>query len=159
MSVILGVVKQHIRGTEKKAPVIQITILVCNITNKVKIALEFPTVRIYITTKVLKHMYDKRTAQEFDFITENLPKIIKTPDKIYMNIRGKTGDYCFLKTFNNDFYFCILETKSEKNPDDGEVGMNYIVSTYKLNEDEEKRNRYLESYKLLWSWEGDNPPS
>lgn len=159
MSAVLGVVKQYIKGTEKKAPVVQVTVLVCNFTNIVKEVLSLPTIRVYATTKSLKHMYDKRTAQEFDFLLENLPKIIKQPTKIYENKDGKTGGYCFSREFSDNVYFCVIERKEEANPNDGELGMNYIVSAYKLPEDIEKRERYISGYKLLWSWEGDVPPS
>ena len=159
MSTIIKVFKKHIKGTGKKKQIKKLTIYVCNFSNVVMNEFKFSTNRVHLSTKSLKHMYDKRVAQEFDFILNNLPKIIKKPDKVYKNIKGKRGDYCFLKKFAKDTYFCIIENSDDVNPNDGKIGMNYVVSVYKLSEDKEKRKRYLSGYKLLWSWKGDKPSS
>lgn len=72
MSSILSVFKKHIKGTPEKALAKEITIFVCNLTNAVKEACSFPTHRVYITTKALKHLYDSKPAEEFDFVIRNL---------------------------------------------------------------------------------------
>ena len=158
-SVIKSVVRKHISGTSKKAPVIELTVFVCNLTKIVQKELSFPTNRVYLTTRSLKHLYDKRTAEEFDYITENLPSLVKFPARIYKNKDGKTGGFCFYKEDLGEIYFCIIESNSDTNPIDGEIGMNYVVSAYRLSEKETKRENYLAGYELLWSWKDDTPSS
>ena len=159
VDIVKSTVRKYIKGTPKKDYVKELTVLVCNLTDIVKGNLKIQTSRVYITTKVLKHMYDKRTAEEFDFVVSNLTDFIKFPERIYKNKQGKTGNYCFYKTIAKDAYFCVLEISGDKDPCDEEIGMVYVVSAYRLSEDKKKRRNYLSSYKLLWSWKGDNPSS
>ncbi len=165
MSTVLSVVKKHIRSSEKKALVKKLTVLVCNLTNKVRAGIGLTTNRVYITTKALKHSYDKRKAEEFDFIINNLVKIVKYPDKVFENKEGKSGDFCFLKKFKkeaekgHDYYFCIFENTEDIDPSSGKNGMIYIISFYRLSDKKEKRKNYLSNYKLLWDWKDDKPSS
>lgn len=118
--------------------------------HKLKSKVHAKDLRVYVTTKSLKHMYDVRLAQEFDFVVDKMEWALTQPHRIYKNKEGKTGDICFYVEFENSAYFYILDIKAD--------GI-YIVSAYSLSKVEEKRKNYLSGYKLLWSWKVDLPSS
>jgi hypothetical protein len=151
---LIHIHKKYIEGTEKKALVVNLTVQLCTLTNAVVKGGKFKTNRVYVTTRMLKHMYDKRPAEEYDFLVKNLYKIARYPDHIYKNKSSKRGNFCFVKTLKGDKYVCSVEATSEVNPSDGEEGMNFVATAFRLN-----KESYLNSYKLKWSWEGDIPPS
>lgn len=134
--------KKYIKGTDRKAIVTDVTIFLCHLTNAVKTALNIATSTVYTNTRVLKHMYDKKPAQEYEFLIENLHTIIKYPDHIYHNRDAKRGNYCFLKKLKNEFYLCSIEIKTE--------GTIFIVTAFRIADE-----KYLEKYTLLWSWRDD----
>jgi hypothetical protein len=101
--------------------------------------------KIYINSKVIKHLYDKRPAQEFDFIIRNIVSILKYPDRIYRNKRGKRGDYCFLKIIDGVCYLCCIEICMRN---DQEKIRFEVVTTFIVTE------KYLSDYELLWEWKG-----
>lgn len=154
MSTLIGIFKKYIKDTPEKSLVKELTVFVCNLTNVVKEAGSFPTNKIYITTKALKHMYDSKPAEEFDFVLKHLPEMIKYPENIYLDKKGKRGRICFTKVIKGNLYFCPIEVTKDVNPIDKEIGVNYIVSAFRL-----RKEGYLNSYKLLWSWKGDAPSS
>lgn len=123
--------------------------LVCHLTKKVIRGLNIDVTKVYITTRVLKHMYDKRPAQEMDFILKNLSQLVKYPDEIYANKDGKRANFSFVKKLKNpeeEKYFCGIEI-------DGGVKEANIVTVFCVAE------IYLKNYKLLWSWRDDIPSS
>ncbi len=144
------VIERYIKNTPRKGYVKELRIMICELPHKLKPKLKLKDTRVYITTKSLKHMYDARSAQEFDFIIKNVESSVAHPLRIYKNKLGKTGDVCLYLEFNNNAYFYILETKS---------GNAYLVSAYRLSDIEEKRKNYLSGYKLLRSWKVDLPSS
>ena len=83
--------KKHIKGTEREALVKEVRVLLCHLNKHIRISLKITEHKVYIKTIVLKHLYDKRNAQEYDFILENLHLIVKNPDKIYKNKSEKRG--------------------------------------------------------------------
>ena len=93
---------------------------------------------MYIKTRVLKHLYDKRNAQEYDFILDNLHLIIKAPDKLYLNKAGKRGEFAFYKVINNRSVLCPIE----KN----EIDDTYDVVTAFAGKNMEK---YLKNFRVL----------
>lgn len=144
------VVERYIKNTPRKGYVKDLRVKLCDLSHKLKPKLKLKDTRVYVTTKSLKHMYDARSAQEFDFIIQNIELAIKHPLKIYKNKVGKTGDVCLYTEFDENAYFYILETK---------LGNAYLVSAYRLSNIEEKRKNYLSGYKLLRSWKVDLPSS
>lgn len=146
--------RTYIKGSAEKSVVVELTIHLCNLTNIVKRAGTFKAHTIYINTKIIKHLYDSKPAKEFDFIIRNLPAIVKYPEYIYENKEGKRGTLCFVKKVDKDLYFCSIEKTDEVDPNDGNTGMNYVVTAYRL-----RKANYLKDYKLLWSWKGDIPSS
>lgn len=149
--------EKYIKGTPKEAIVVNKTVFICHLTNAVRKGGDFPTAKVYIKTRVLKHSYDKRPAEEFHFMLENLHEIAKYPDHIYKSRASKRGDFCFIKRFKGKIFFCALEIITKDNEEEEFEG-NYIVTAFELRS-EDKTERYLNSYKLLWSWEGGTPPS
>jgi hypothetical protein len=84
-SMIIGLHKKYIKGSEKNAIVQIVQAFMCNLTAAVVKGISCPSNKVYISTRVLKHVYDKRPAEEFDFLIENLHLIIKFPDLIFKN--------------------------------------------------------------------------
>ncbi len=144
--------ERHIQGTQKEAFVVLRTISFCYLTKAVmaelkKIDCEVSDYRVYLTTKMLKHCFDKKTAEFFNFLLDNLNCIVTYPDEIYKNNDAKRGDFGFVKTLKGDKYFCSLEfDRKEKKM--------FVVTSFRL-----KNDNYLKNYKLLWSWEDGTPPS
>jgi hypothetical protein len=146
--VLKNLYKQHIKGTASKAVVNEITASICRVTNTVGRCVNNHVVcghKVHITTRALKHLYDKKPAEEFDFIVDNLHKVVKYPDNIYKNKNPKRGNLCFTKTLNGNIYFCSLEVSEEEM---------YVVTCFRI-----RKESYLNDYELLWSWRDDNPSS
>jgi len=142
-----SIYKKYIKGTDKKAIVQLVQVFVCHLTSSVSKGIKCGCNKVYISTRVIKHVYDKRSAEEFDFLIDNIHLVIKYPDKVYKNKNGKRGSFCFVKKIKNFKYFCSIETtkKDEQGP------ICEIVTFFRVDED------YLKNYKLLWEWKGDNP--
>lgn len=141
--------EQYIKDTPKQAIVRDMTIKFCTLTNQVQRVCDFPVTNVHITTKVIKKNYDKRPAVENDFLLKKGWKIVHTPDHIYLNKQGKRGDYMFVKSMNNELYVASLELTTYA----GEP-LVCVVSLFKV-----PKPRYLESFKLIWSWKGGDPSS
>lgn len=145
-----NLVNRHIRNTPAKGYVKNLRIKICEFPHKFKGKLKIKDKRVYINTKSLKHLYDVRSAKEFNFIISNVERLILNPIKVFKNKEGKTGDVCFYNEIDKKCYFCIVEVAETAN---------YLVSVYKLSPVEVKRKNYLSGYKLLWSWKVDLPSS
>ena len=102
----------------------------------------------------MKHLYDSKPAEEYEFILHNLILIIKYPDFIYENKSGKRGQFAFVKTIQETRYFCSIETIEVTSQEGTNEEMTFIVTAFRL-----RKPTYLLSYKLLWSWKGDIPSS
>lgn len=72
-------------------------------------------------------------------------KIVKYPDYIYKNKNEKRGCWCFVKKIKNELYISSLEYENETL---------WIATVFRI-----RKEKYLESFELLWSWEDDKPPS
>jgi hypothetical protein len=105
--------------------------------------------KVYLNTRVLKHLYDKRPAEEFDLMTENIFDIVKYPSKIYKNKDGKRGSFCFVKEIKNSKCMVSLETMHNN----GQVTHCEVVTFFRADEE------YLANYELLWEWKGGIPSS
>lgn len=150
---------QYIKGTVEKAPVENKFILVCRLTNAVKNVINCIEPKVYITCRMLKHLYDSKPAEEFYFLVDNMEKIVKLPDKIYKNKDGKRGTFCLTKIINNDLYVCpieIIENTESYDLPTGSIPGIYIATGFRLKP---KKIKYLNNYELIWSWKGDNPSS
>ncbi|MBU2545173.1 hypothetical protein KKC65_01805 [Patescibacteria group bacterium] len=95
--------------------------------------------------KSSKTCYDKKPAEQYDFIIRNLHTIVKYPDSIYKNKDGKRGDFCLVKELKNKKYLCSIEDKGM-----GEIS---IATAFRTDD------KYLGKYELLWSWKDGTPSS
>ncbi len=143
--------EKHIVNTAPETMVTLVKVHFCHLTNHVCkgvliAGIDLP-LKVYINTKVLKHLYDKRPAQEYDFILINLELLITFPEYVYKNKNPKRGDICFVKEIDDIKYFCSLEIAGEES---------HIVTAFRLKPNKES---YLNSYELLWSWKDGEPSS
>lgn len=150
--ILRALFERYIRGTKERTPVVLKTVFFCYLTRIVAEKLKqmesnIEEPKVFLTTTALKHCYDKRPAEEFDFILDNLDKIITYPNNIYKNKNEKRGQFCFVKNLRGDEYFCSLEF-------DGNKKKMFFVTSFRL-----RKENYLKNYELLWSWEGGIPPS
>ena len=141
---------RYVKGTENGAIVQDVQIFLCNLTQAVMKGIRCSCVRVYIGTRALKHVYDKRPAEEFDFLIENMHQITKYPDRIYRNKGGKRGDFVFVKKLKNENYICSLQ---EVVKEDGAKRCE-IATFFRV-----RKENYLVSYDLLWEWKGGEPSS
>ncbi|MDD4804193.1 MAG: hypothetical protein PHN69_03385 [Candidatus Pacebacteria bacterium] len=143
--VVPDLYERYIKGTEKHSIVQSINAFLCNLTKSVIKGIKCPCDKVYVTTRVIKHIYDKRPAEEFEFLIMNIHSVIKYPDFIYKNKSAKRGTYCFIKEIKNNKYFCSVEIIEKDNIETME-----IATFFRVKDD------YLKSYELLWKWEGGN---
>ena len=145
---LVDIFSQYVKETQPKAIVTQKTIILCRLTNQVNRTLLNcrGLSKIYINTIVIKHIYDKRPAEEFDFLIKYLHRIVKYPDKIYKNREQKRGEWIFVKEIKNELYLSSLATEKNKELE--------ITTAFRI-----RKKNYLKKYNLIWSWEDDNPPS
>ncbi len=151
---VVKLFKLYVEGTEAKAVVADKTILLCNATKAVAKACSLKFVKIYINTKVLKHLYDKKPAEEFDFIIHNVHTIAKYPDHIYKNKESKRGSFIFVKELKKDKYLCSIEIVDNCIINEVMEDVNFIATSYRIRDE-----KYLKKYELMWSWKGGRPSS
>lgn len=142
--ILSDLVIKHIKDTPPKSIVHDETVFLCQMTKVVMRQLKLEDGSIYINTKILKHLYDKKPAEEFDFIINNLHTIAKYPDCIYKNKGGKRGEICFTKKLKDKNYICSLEIDEQI----------FIVTAFRVRDE-----KYMKNYESLWSWEDDKSPS
>ena len=150
IEVVKNLFEKHIAGTLEKAIVSDVTISICKLTKTVNKQMELLfecDCRVYINTRVLQHLYDKKPAEEFAFIVDNVHKIAKYPDCIYKNKDPKRGDVCFTKRIGGENYMCSLEMCERE---DGSARELFVVTSFRI-----RKENYLNNYELLWSWRDD----
>jgi len=162
--------EKYIEGTPEKAIVADRKMFLCHLTKAVMkgIDIDSSIKSVYVTSRCVKHLYDKKPAEEFSFIINHLHKIVKYPDEIYKNLTGKRGDFCFVKMLKNEKYFCTIEII--KIPSSvcgvaelgaGELGVSsareeiHIATAFRLRK--EKYEKYIKNYTFLWDWGNGNP--
>ena len=137
--------KKHIEGTEEKAVVAEIILHLTNLTLIVAKVAGLSDIKVYITSRVLKHLYDKKPAEEFQFILNHLIEIVKYPKYIYRNKGSKRGSICVVTEIKNKSYLCSIEVVINKN---------YIVTVFRIRD-----SSYLKNYEILWSRKDGSPSS
>ena len=148
---------KYVKGTLKLSTVEDKIVLVCKLTNAVKNVIKCIEPKVYVTSRMLKHLYDNKPAEEFHFLVDNIEKIVKFPDSIYKNKGGKRGEFCFVKRLNNDSYICpveIIENCEKTEIPSGSPAGIYIATGFRI-----RKANYLKNYELIWSWKGDTPSS
>lgn len=147
--------KKHIENTQEKAAVADRKMFLCQLTKAVVkgINLDDSAKSVYITSRCVKHLYDKKPAEEFLFIINHLHKAVKYPDKIYENMRGKRGDFCFVKRIGNEEYFCTIEIlEINISGADSAAKEIQVATAFRLRDE-----KYIKNYTLLWDWGNGNP--
>jgi hypothetical protein len=134
--------KSYVRNTAAEAIVFEEKVCVGKLAIQAVEALNIPARETYITTRCLKHLYDKKPAEEFDFVINHIAKILQNPDYLYLNKQDKRGHFCLTKKIFNNEYFMSLETIFEK-----ECQEIYIATAFRIRD-----SKYLKSYDLLRSW-------
>lgn len=127
-----------VKGTKYKAIVQDHKIHLCDLTSFTLQKGHFRDRKIYLNTRALKHIYDKRTAEEFDFIIQHLIKIARFPDQIYLNKSSTTGTKCLVKNIEGDLYLLSLEEAKD---------INIIVTCFRIRGN--NAEKYLSSLKKL----------
>lgn len=131
--------RRFIEGTPKGALVPITTTFLCNIIPQIQKVVGFSDTKVNINTKVIKHLYDKRTPEDYELIIKYLHSVIMYPNVVYEDKEGKRGDFCFIKRRKRIILFCSLE-KTKKHSE--------VVTAFRIRK--EKVNSYLSGYKRLW---------
>jgi hypothetical protein len=138
--------EKYVQGTAEGEYVLIDQLTLCIVTKKVAQVLGFhKRLSVSISTRALKHLYDKKPAEEFSCILEAIDKIIRYPKHVYKNKSNKKGNYCFVGEYKSTDYICSVEIMD----DEGQ-----IVTCFRKRDP-----KYLHEYILLWSREVDDPPS
>jgi len=140
--------KKFIKRTIKGTFVKETTVVLCNLTNAVRKACNLKTNKVYITSRCLKHEYDKRQASEYDFLLEHITDIVKYPEQVYLNDPSKRGDFIFVKTMGDEEYLVSLEVITSEEEE------NIFVATMFRTE-----KSYYKKFTLKWSWRDGTPSS
>ncbi len=151
MSSVTNLHSSYIRGTEPQAIVAEVTIVVCTLTNVVQRIVTVNSPKVYLSTRTLKHLFDKKPAEEYEFVLVHGWKTIHMPDEIYHNQDSKRGDLGFVKIIKGNRYFCSLEKVVDPVTNSDAL---HVATMFRL-----RKESYLKSYTLLWSWRGDAPSS
>ena len=138
---IQKIFKKCVRDTALEAVVRNITVVAGMLPPLLSEKIDAANPRIYITTRVIKHLYDKKPAEEFDFVLENIPNLLAHPDRLYRNKGDKRGQFCLMKQIEGREYFVSLELA------DGKYGKELqLVTAFRV-----RSEPYLKEYDLLWS--------
>lgn len=137
--------ERYIQGTPEKAIVLDRKIFLCHLTNEVSNVLEIDgrAGGVYITSRCLKHLFDKKPAEEFMFLLDHLHEVAKYPDMIFCNKDGKRGGYCLVKKIGSAEYLCSIEVATDEIQ---------IATAFRLRDE-----KYIKNYTLLWDWGNGNP--
>lgn len=92
---------------------------------------------------MLKHLYDKKPAEEFDFMMDHMEMIVQDPDELYRNKDNKTGNFCLVKNIQERRYIVVIETIAQQTDDEAI----WIVTAFRIRDE-----KYLRNYDLLRSW-------
>jgi hypothetical protein len=140
--------EKYIKGTKYEALIPAKKAFLCHLTYRVKKVININASKVYISTYALKHIYDTKTAEQYEFILINLHDIVRYPNRIYKNKESKRGDFVFIKKIQGDLYLCSIEV--EYTTEKKEIK---IATSFRTKEN------YLKKYELLWSWRDDIPSS
>jgi len=157
---------RYIENTSEKAVVADKKLFLCLLTLAVSQGVNINCSRnVYITTRALKHLYDKKPAEEFLFIVNHLGEIVRYPDKIYQNPKEKRGNFGFAKRIDDSEYFCSIEiikippaffgkaiSGISEYGAEKEIEEIRVATAFRLRDE-----HYIKNYTLLWDW-GNGAP-
>lgn len=131
---------KYIEGTETEAQIIIKKFLLCDTTYTVKKSVPLISRKIYISTRSLKHIYDKHKNQSYDVIKQSLWKIARFPNTILLNSENKRGQYIFTKVIQGQLFCLVLEENNEEKCYE-------VVTAFPT-----KNDKYLRKYQEIWCW-------
>ncbi|MBL8015182.1 MAG: hypothetical protein JNK26_03260 [Candidatus Doudnabacteria bacterium] len=139
----------HNRYVAETAPQVFITvksfaILALNLYINRK--LYFRDTVLILSTKTLKHIYDKRPLSDYLVLIKRLRAMISNPDAVYLNKPGRTADLVFTHTYKDQLYLLAIEENKKEN----EL---HLVTAFR------RRKKDMKGFTLIWSREGGEPPS
>ena len=150
---LLKLHKQYIEGTRPKEYVKVFDVLAGQITSEVKKSINIKNPKVYLTSKVMKHIYDRHCHDKgqdhvYLFLLENIHLIIKRPDLIRENrdSRKKRGEFVFIADIEGELYACPMEKESVRKGKKLK-GRLSVVTAFKLK----RKGRYLIDTKILFS--------
>jgi hypothetical protein len=135
--------EDYIKRTKPEAFVLQAKKCVTKTNRKTRKALHCKAKKTYITTRALKHLYDKKPAEEFDFMLDNIISIVRTPDYLYGDTQDRRNRFCLVKHIEEYRYLVAIEI-IERNTEKEEI---QIVTAFRVRDE-----KYLRNYDLLRSW-------
>ena len=137
---------RYVKGTPYRGIVLPHDQFLCRLTPAVSASIGIAEQKSFvsITSRCIKHLYDKKPAEEFLFLLDNLYEVVKYPEKIYFNKSEKRGTFSFVREIMTNEYFCAVEAMSNEIQ---------VATAFRLRD-----QSYLKNYTLLWSWkDGDLP--
>lgn len=136
-----------VKGTAYKAVVIDRMRLMCRLSQTVADALGMDRDGsiVNVSSRCVKHIFDKRPAEEFLFVLDHAYDILKSPDRIYADKGQKRESFAFVKNMAGYDYFCAIEKTA---------GPCEIATVFRLRDP-----KYLSNYALLWSRKDGVPSS
>jgi len=107
---------KNIKGTAYKSVIINDMFILCSITEHIsKLLLSNANkYQVKISSRCLKHLYDRKPAEEFIFLLDHLYEIVKNPMHVYFNKSEKRGTFGLVKNICGADYFCSVETTKKK---------------------------------------------
>ena len=138
---LFDISKEYIINTTPKAGIRKIDIPVGILSEKSAKLCGIENRTVYVTTWVLKHIYDKH-FKIYDLVIKKLYVIISSPDTIYLNKRMRRGEYLFYKFINETNILLVLQELNKKW---------FVVTVFNTNE------RYLTKLEIV-NQEGQRTP-
>ena len=138
---------RYIENTVEKAVVAEKRIFLCLLTVAVCKGVGLESRNVYITARMLKHLYDKKPAEECMFILNHVYEMVRYPDKVYQNKDGKRGGFVFVKRMSAVDYLVAIEDIITN-----EVKEIQIATAFRLRDE-----KYIKNYTLLWDWGNGTP--
>ncbi len=131
--------EEFVKNTHPGAIVNNKTIFLCHASLKALRSCGLAGSEIYMSSRALKHLYDKRPAQEYDRLLNNIPLIIKYPDLVYKNKTPHHG-FAFVKALHGYSYMCPVNY-IEDNQNKLFVATAFSVKPW-----------YMKDFNLVWSF-------
>lgn len=132
--------------------VILVDFCIVSLRKEIRHAIKSSTSKTYISTKVLKHIYDrhfhdKKQNEIYFFILDNLHHILKYPELVRVDkeSRKKKGRIVFIKRFEEDQYSCTIEKTTQRKGKKLEEVLS-VVTAFKTK----RGGKYLSETAILY---------
>jgi len=112
---------KHIKGTPNKAKITLIEKVLCELPDDIVKITGLPFKKVLIKSKIVKHIYDRlvferKNAEAFDLVIDNLHTIGTEPDKICKNRPNhkKGRDFVLIKKIGGYYFLSPIEVSKAK---------------------------------------------